>query len=195
MTDTTSPTSLLKNRTVIITLVVTIVVILIWLVAFFLPQGSKLSKLNTQEQSLQLKVKAGQAKVAQLKSEALHTPQLQAMSRQLNSYVPSSPGTYTYITTMSNTAAAAKVTIVSLGLGTEAETAGATFSSIQCSVSVTGTYDQLLAFIQDIYGLPRLTQINSVSFSGGGTGTNRGTVLSMSASLTIFTSAKITPAA
>ena len=62
-------------------------------------------------------------------------------------------------------------------------------------MSVTGPYDNLLTFIKDIYGLPRLTQINALTISGGGPNTSRSTVLNMTATLTIFTTAKSTAAA
>ncbi len=185
-----SSLNLLKSRPALITLGVLLLVILIWLIAFFLPQGKKLSTLSAQEQHLQAEVTAGQAKVAALKQEALHTPQLQAMSQQLNTYVPSTAGSYAYITTMSNTAAAAKVTITSLSPGSVTPVTGSSFSSIPFTVTVTGTYDELLTFIQDIYALPRLTQINTVSITGGGPQTNRGTPLNMTASLMIFTTQK-----
>jgi type IV pilus assembly protein PilO len=180
----------LKNRTTLLVIGGLLLLIIIWLVAFFLPQGSKLSKLSAQEQTLQAQVTAGNAKVAALKKEALNTPELEAISQQLTTYVPPNAGVYTYITTMSNTATAANVSIVSLLPGSPVATAGSEFASIPFTVAVKGTYDELLTFIQDVYALPRLTTINSIAITGGGPQTNRSTELAMTADLTIFTSAK-----
>ena len=49
MSEKTTSLGVLKNRTVLIGIAVAVVVILIWLVVFFLPQGSKLSKLKRAE--------------------------------------------------------------------------------------------------------------------------------------------------
>ena len=47
------------NRKILIGIVAALLIVVIWVAAFFLPEGTKLSKLNVQEQSLQAKVTAG----------------------------------------------------------------------------------------------------------------------------------------
>jgi len=196
MSDSTLSTAgILKNRTALLAIAGILLIIIIWLLVFFIPQGNKLSKLDAKATTLQAQVQAGQAKVTLLKKEALNTPALEAISQQLTSYVPPDPGIYPYITTISNTANSAKVNIVSLAPGTPMAVPGTNFLSIGFTVAVSGTYDQFLSFIQGIYALPRLTQINTVSITGGGPQTSRSTTLNMTATLTIFTTAKPTSTA
>jgi Tfp pilus assembly protein PilO len=195
MSEGSTTLDALKNRTVIICIAVGLLVVVIWLVAFFLPQGSKLSKLNAKEQTLQTQVTAGNAKVAALKKQALNTPALQAMQKQLSTAVPATADIFNYITALQNTATAAGVTVSNLSPSQPELTTGESFATIAVGMSITGTYDETLAFIKGLYALPRLTSINSIDFAGGGPGTSRSTPLNTSFSLTAYTSAKpATPA-
>src|SRR5271166_2346845 len=184
MSDGAKTLDVLKNRTVLIGLAVALLVVVIWLVAFFLPQGSKLSKLNTQEATLQTKVTAGNAKVAALKRQALNTPALEALSKQLSGYVPSTPDIFNYITALQNTATAAGVTVTTLSPNQPVPGTGQTFATIAVAMNVSGTYDEILAFIKGLYALPRLTSINAIAISGGGPTSNRSTALNGDFTLT-----------
>ena len=168
MSDSANTLAVLRNRRVLIGLAVALVVVILWLVAFFLPQGSKLAKLNAQESALQVKVAAGNAHVAVLKREAQSTPKLEAMSKQLSGYVPATPDIFNYITTLQNTATAAGVTVTTLSPNQPTPAAGQAFATIAVAMNVTGTYDEILAFIKGLYGLPRLTSINTITITGGG---------------------------
>jgi hypothetical protein len=48
-----STLAVLRNRQVVLSMVAAVVLVLIWALAFFLPQGRTLSKYQTQEQQLQ----------------------------------------------------------------------------------------------------------------------------------------------
>ncbi len=194
MSEKTTSLGVLKNRTVLIGIAVAVVVILIWLVVFFLPQGSKLSKLNAQSQSLQAQVTAGNAKVAALKRESLNTPALEAMSKQLKAAVPDTADIFNYITALQNTATAAGVTVTTLSPSQPATSTGQHFATVAVQMDVTGTYDATLALIKGLYDLPRLTSIDTLSITGGGPTTNRSTPLTTALELTAYTSAAPTAA-
>lgn len=194
MSEQTNSLGVLRNRTVLIGIVVALVIVVIWLVAFFLPQGSKLSKLNGQEQTVQNQVTAGNAKVAALKREALHTPALEAMSKQLNAAVPSTADIFNYITALQNVATAAGVTVTTLSPSQPVPGTAQHFATVAVQMTVTGTYDATLALIKGLYALPRLTSIGAVSISGGGPTTNRSTSLTTNLSLTAYTSAGVSAA-
>ena len=125
-----------------------------------------------------------------MKRQALSTPELEAMSKQLSAYVPTTADIFNYITTLQNAATAAGVTVTNLSPNQPAFTAGQAFATIVVQVGITGTYDDTLAFIKGLYGLPRLTSINSISITGGGPSSNRSTPLMSTLSLTAYTSAK-----
>jgi Tfp pilus assembly protein PilO len=188
VSDARLPLDILKKTPVIVSVVVAVVVVLIWLVAFFLPQGSKISKLDSQVQTLQSKVTAGNQKLAILKRESLTNSKLTAELATLKNYVPTAPDVYTYIGTITATVKSAGCKLVSLSpSGEGAASSGSSFYQIPVDLSVTGTYDHLLRLISDIYALPRLTIIPTMNISGGGPGTNRSTTLSATLDLETFT--------
>ena len=179
-------TKTLRSPIVLISVAVAFVIVLIWLFAFFLPQGKKLSTLNTQEATLEQEQAQLEAQLAQLKKTSEATPQLLALQAAFNVAVPPSADTYTYITTMVATCNQAGVTLNSITTGSPgAATNG--IDPITVSLSTAGTYDQALKLIQLLNKLPRLTIINSVSMTGGGPNTTRTTKLTESFSLSIFT--------
>ena len=63
-----SVTQTLRNRTTIAILVVSLVVVLIWLVGFFNPQGHKLSDVQSQIGQAQIEQGQLQAQLARLKA-------------------------------------------------------------------------------------------------------------------------------
>jgi Tfp pilus assembly protein PilO len=180
----------LKRPSTIIGGLVLLVVVIVWLLAFFVPQGHKLSSLRAQEASLRQAVAQDDAKVQTLRKESQHTAQIQAMYNGLAAYVPATEDLYTYIQTLSGAGKAAGVTITNISASSLVAVAKSNYSAVPITTAVKGTYDHLLAFLHDVYGLPRLTDIDSMSISGGGPGTNRTTTLTVTFQLSIFTSEK-----
>lgn len=186
----------LRSKPVLITIVVALVVMLIWLVAFFLPQGSKASKLNAQVQKLNQQVSQQNAKLTLLRKTSKATPQLLAMLAQYQGYVPSQPdvlsGPSPFIDLIDATATKTGIKLSSISPGSVTAIPGLAFAGIPVTVSVQGTYDSLLSFIKAMYALPRLTSINTISVTGGGPNTNRSTSLAASLDMQIYTTAKPT---
>jgi Tfp pilus assembly protein PilO len=180
-------TRALRSPFVIGGLVVALVVVLIWLFAFFIPQGNKINTLNTQETLLLAKQAALEAQVAALQKTSEATPQLLALEAAFAVAVPPTPDTYTYLTTMVATTAKAGVKLSTISTGSPGSPTDGV-SSISVTLSTSGTYDQTLTFIHLLNTLPRLTIINSLALQGGGPGTNRESQLTESFALTIFTS-------
>jgi Tfp pilus assembly protein PilO len=191
MSVAAGPLGALRRTPVVVAVVIAVVVVIVWLLAFFLPQGSKISTLDTKQQTLEQQVAQGNAKVARLKHTFQHAPQLRAMSAKLEADVPATTDIYNYIDSLSTTAAASNVKLTSVSPGAATQTStGSPFTAIPVSMVVKGTYDHLLSLITNIYALPRLTDIDSVSISGGGPGTSRTTTLIATLSLEAFTTAK-----
>ena len=169
---------------------VVVAVVVAWLLAFYLPQTRKLAALGAQRTTLQSTVANDEARLAQLRNEAQHVTQIRAMYDRLHGYAPKTAQLYTYIRTISRAAKKAAVTITSLQPGGLEAVSGTTYSAIPVTAAIKGSYDRLLAFVKDLYDLPRLTDLNALSVTGGGPGTNRSTILTVSLQLAIFTSEK-----
>ncbi len=188
MTKASQVLSVAKKPLVLIGAAGLVVVMLVWLFAFFLPQTHKLSSLETQKATLQQNVVLDQAKLQRVRQESHHVGQIQAIDSKLKGFVPTSEDLYTYIQTLSSAGNAAGVSISSLQPGTPVTATGTSYLAIPISADVKGTYNHLVTFMKAIYNLPRLTDINSISITGGGPGTNRSTQLSATFALAIFTS-------
>ena len=185
-----SPTiALLRRPKVLLVVAGVLIVVLVWVLAFFVPQGHKLSSLQSEVQTLQAQVDAGNARVAQLRVESQHSAQIQAMVQKLEGYAPATSD-ISYISVLSNAAKASGVAVTSLSPGAASPVKGSPFDSIPMAATVTGPYDNLLGFIRAVYQLPRLTDIDSVEITGGGPKSSRAAVLTATFQLEIFTSTK-----
>ena len=175
----------LRNRTMLLIIGGALVVLLIWFVAYFSPSGKQLSSVNAQTVSAQTQQAQLNEQLARLKVYANQAGALLQLSNRLTAALPSTTDIYDYITELSNAANATGVTILSVSPDTPTSTPGKV-TLIPVQVSTQGSYDQMLAFMKALYALPRLTIMNSVQLSGGGSGTNRSTQLSASFDMDIF---------
>jgi Tfp pilus assembly protein PilO len=182
-----------RSRKILIFAAVGLVILLIWVEAVFNPEGHKLASVNANVQAAQTQQSALQARLDRLKVYSSESGQFQALAQRLSAAVPSSTGVYGYITAISTAASTAGMKVASIS--PSQVTSEGTLEVVPIVVTASGTYSQTLAFIQALYALPRLTVINQVSISGGGTGTNRNTVLSDQLDLDIFPTQSSTQAA
>jgi Tfp pilus assembly protein PilO len=175
----------LRNRTMLLIIAGTLVVLLIWFVAYFSPSGKKLDSVNAQTQSAQTEQSELNAQLTRLRTYANQAGALIQLSDRLTAALPTTIDIYDYITALSNAAGSTGVNIQSISPSAPASAPGKV-TVIPVEVTVQGDYDQMLAFMKALYALPRLTVIQSVQLSGGGANTNRGTQLSASFDLDIF---------
>jgi Tfp pilus assembly protein PilO len=174
----------LKNRTMLLIIGGSVLVLLIWYVAYFAPSGKQLGAVGAQTQIAQTQQAQLNAELARLRSYSKETGTLATLSDRLGAALPATTDIYDYITALSNAGSVADVKITSIDPGSAAVVGPV--SVIPVSLSASGSYDQTLAFIKALYALPRLTVISSVDISGGGTQTSRSTSLTTTYSLYIF---------
>lgn|GEM_PF-1303622 len=158
-----------------------------WALAFFVPESRHLDTLEAQRAALQASLAADRARLRRVEHEAAYAGQLEAIDARLHRYAPSSAQLYPYIHTISTAARSAHVTITSLNPEGAVAVAGTPYAAVPIAASVKGTYDDLLAFLKELYTLPRLTDVNDLYVSGGGPGSTRTSPLSVSLQLAIFT--------
>ena len=176
--------SMLRQRRVLIAAAVALLVILIWMVALFLPEGRKVGTINVKVQAAQAEQVQLQDRLARLKAYSRESAKFEALQAKLTASVPSTTDIYDYITAISQIATATGIKVSNVD--PQPAQASGNVSVIPVAISASGTYDQTLAFIKALYALPRLTLISNVSISGGGNNTTRGTVLNDQFSLEIL---------
>lgn len=191
MINASAALGVIKKPVVLLGAVTLIALVLVWLLAFFSPQSHKLAALQAQKSSLQQTVLQDQARLLRVRAESHHVGQIRAIDTRLQGYVPASEDLYTYIQTLSSAGNRSGVSIVSLEPSLPVPAAGTSYDAVPITANVKGTYDHLVAFISAVYELPRLTDINGLTISGGGPGTNRTTTLTATFDLVIFMSQKV----
>ncbi len=154
-----------------------------------------MSKLNAQAAQLQTTQNQLNAKLIQLKK--LKNSNLQNLHNEYSALVPATPSTSAYLKQINGIVNQSGTSLKTLTVSTPTAatavtpgggTASATSSAllIPVTLSVTGTYDQNLKLMQLIYQASRLTTINAVTLAGGGPGSNRGSTLSATFTMTIY---------
>jgi type IV pilus assembly protein PilO len=179
----------IKKPTVLLSIGAIVLVIILWLVLFFVPQSHKLSSLRSQQASLNSLIQQDNARMQRLRTETHHLGQIRSMYSTLENYVPSTQGLYTYVHTISAAGKSAGINITSISPGAPVAASGTPYTAIPITAAIKGSYTELRNFLQGIYALPRLTDVNAISLNmTGGTGGELGATLQMA----IFTSQKAT---
>jgi len=111
--------------------------------------------VNSQTQAAQTQQTALQDRLARLKTYSKESAEFEALSQRLTAAVPVTSDVYDYITALSNAAAATGVDVSSVS--PSSPVTGGNVAVVPVSLSVSGSYDQTLAFIKALYALPRLT--------------------------------------
>jgi Tfp pilus assembly protein PilO len=204
MSDNPSPYELFRRPQIIISIAVAVLIVLGWLVLFFIPKGHTVATLNAKYTTLKKKVAAAKLEVDQLRKLTRTTAAFQARLTQLHHYVPTTPQLPSYILAIQATVKASGSTYVSMepgppepatgrsGPSTASKAGTGSYTILPVTLSVDATYDQLLALITDIYKLTRLTVIASINITGGGPGTKRSTLLTVTMKLQTFSVTKPT---
>lgn len=163
---------LLKRPAVYGTIIGAIILLILWWFVWMSPEGNKLSTVKAQETSLQVEIGAMNATIAGLKEQSALVPSELPYLAKFTAAIPDLPESGVLTEQLYNLMNHTHTFIASLSDATvDATTAG--YSTIPVSFVVDGSHDQVMSFIENIYNLPRLVTIQSVSLSpGGGTATN-----------------------
>lgn len=142
-----------------------VIVLLIWLVSWYLPQGKTLSKYDAQKANLLSQEASLQARLLAL--QKLHNSNLCNLHEQYDALVPPVVENTGYLRELNATVTQAGVHLNSVTLGNPGAGGTGGLASIPITLNTTGTYDAELQLMNLIYALPRLTTITSLNISGG----------------------------
>lgn len=190
MNATVSWKATLARPVVVLGIAGIVAVAAVWAFVFFLPQSRKLTTLQQEKISLDATVSKDNARLQRLRAEQHHVGEIRAMYRSLESYIPPTEELYTYVHTIAAAAKAAGVTVASLNPGQLAPVTGTPYSAIPVTAMVKGTFAHIKAFLRNVYRLPRLTDVNSLTLSGGGPHMAPTSPVSATFQLAIFSRAK-----
>src|ERR1700678_2874859 len=107
MAATTDKLGGLRNRTMMLVIGGSVLVLLIWFVAYFSPSGKQLGGINTKTQAPTPEQAQLNLQLDRLKACSKETGTLALLSNRLSAALPPTIDIYDYITALSNAAAAA----------------------------------------------------------------------------------------
>ena len=157
-----------------------VVVLVVWFMAFWKPEGSSLRAAQKSEAQAAAQVASEQAQIATLKADAPKVVKEKAVLNRLVQEVPDGPSLDQMLVTVNRAAAAAGVTLNAVGTpepsgwGTPPASSSPTTATgppyISLSLGVTGSQAQVLKFVSALDAQPRLYVVNSFSLSAPSAG-------------------------
>ncbi len=173
------------KRTSIIGLITGAVIVagvVAWLFAFFLPEGSHLGTLRQRQSNLDAQKVPLEMQLTSLRRLAAWENSAAGLNlySMLQQAVPSQPDEAQFLTQMSSLANKTGVTLTSItpsAAVAQPVISGSTtgvppYLTIPVSLSLTGTYPNVYLFLEDLYSLPRIMVINSLSLSSSSSGSS-----------------------
>jgi Tfp pilus assembly protein PilO len=164
-----------------------LVVALIAVSAYIIPEGHKVSAANASKVTLEAQQASLQSEILGLEHESRSEPKNCSTLRQDLTLVPTTPTVDLFLHQISQLAtdsgtATPSVTIASAGAsaGTGSVASGA--ETVGIDLEVSGTYRQVLNFLDglgNVHSLQRLYAVSSVTLDGNTTGASTGGVYSL----------------
>jgi hypothetical protein len=154
-----------------------LVIALIALAAWIVPEGHKVSSANANKITLLGQESGLQAEISSLAHESKSQPQNCSTLREDLTLVPGTPTVDLFLHQISQHATNSGTATPSVGI-TSSGTAGSTASvagaqTVGISLEVSGTYGQVLSFLNgldNVHSLQRLYAVSSVNLTGGTAG-------------------------
>jgi len=166
-----------------------VVLLLVWFMFLWSPQGSKLSDAkkrtaNAESQSSQLQLRLSRLQAAQKQA-----PELMATGEELRRAIPATPDLAQFILDANDAATAAGVDFLSISPSPPAPPIGAAPSEIHLQVTVTGSYAEVINYLDRLDDLPRLVVIDNLGLTPGGAEGSSPDTLSVAIAARMFTTA------
>jgi Tfp pilus assembly protein PilO len=158
----------LKRPPILISVLGVIVLLAVWWLGWMSPEAGKLSTINQQEQSRTSQLQTEQSQLqADKQDSALVAHDTKALAVFAKA-VPPAAEAGPLTTQLYNLSKSTGVTLQSLtDDSTTAPLAGASIGSIPIAISLKGTHRACLVFLADLYKLPRLITVSSVTPTPG----------------------------
>ncbi len=161
-----------RFRVPVLTGVGTLIVALVLYAAWISPEGSHLAKLQTQKTELQAQQTSLQLKIATLKREKTQFgASCQQLTTDLNE-IPGTPSVDVFLQQVTHLAVTSgDPNTPSIGVTEAAATPTAGVTPIGVSLTLSGTYGQMTAFLQGLDTFPRLFTVTGITVTGGAVAT------------------------
>lgn len=153
----------MKSRTITVSVLVAVVIIALWWVFAFSPARSEASKVAADVDTAKAESRTLETQNKQLEDLKAHAPQIEAERDRLRNAVPEDAQLASFIQQANQIATATGVKWASVSPTEPAPTG--TSGTIALSISVSGDYYQVLDYINQLEGMPRLVVVDQISLT------------------------------
>lgn len=164
-----------EERVGLVALGAVVLVLVVWFVAFWRPEGSSLRAAQKNEAQAVAQVSSDQAQIATLRADAPKVAKEKTVLQKLTQEVPDGPSLDQMLRTINSAAAASGVSLTSVGTPEPSGWGASSVSSspttgngpeyITISLDVTGAQARVLRFVSALDAQPRLYVVNSFGLS------------------------------
>jgi Tfp pilus assembly protein PilO len=185
-----------NQRIGLVTAGAALVLVVVWYLALWSPQGHKLTQAHADQTKAAAQVTHLQAQVAGLQALVRNIPADKTKLGQYTAAVPDNPQLPAALDQIQSAASTTRVTLSSISPSGAPSSAAKQSAlngvpGITVSMAANGTYPELMSFITSLNSMPRTLVITNLSLSGSGSGS----VPTMTASIStdIFDAGQPTP--
>lgn len=148
-----------------VTGVVLVVVVAAWYLALWSPRQKAIKKATADATAAQANVSVLLAELSALQAQARSQTQRQIELTRLRAAIPTTADISSVIVSLYNAASDAGIDLTSIS---DSQPEAGTPPSVKISLAVTGHFYQVLQFLNDLAGLPRIVVIDNVALAPGG---------------------------
>jgi Tfp pilus assembly protein PilO len=165
------------------------VLLAVWFLLLWSPQGNKLSDAKKRTAAAETQNSQLQLRLSRLQAAQKDAPELMATGEELRRAVPASPDLAQFILDANDAATAAGVDFLSISPQPPQAPSGAGPSVVSLQISVTGSYAEVINYLDRLDDLPRLVVVDKLGLTPGGAAGGAPDDLSVSITARMFTTA------
>lgn len=156
-----------KRPAVFGTVLATIVIALVWWMAWMSPEASKLNSVESQQTSAQGQISLLQTQITSLKAQSVQLTKELPYLKFFQSQIPPLPLQGELTSQLYQLSLSTKTFISSLSDNSvaPATTTSAGYSTMPISIQLSGSHNGVVAFLQGLYHLQRLITIQQISLT------------------------------
>ena len=155
----------MKSRTITVSVLVAVVIIALWWVFVFSPARSEASKVAADVDTAKAESRTLETQNKQLEDLEAHAPQIEAERRPPAQRRPRGRATSPSFIQQANQIATASRREVGVGFADRTRPDRNARETIALTISVSGDYYQVLDYINQLEGMPRLVVVDQISLT------------------------------
>jgi Tfp pilus assembly protein PilO len=161
----------------------------VWFLLLWGPQGNKLSDAKKRTTAAETQNSELQLRLSRLEAAQKDAPELMATGEELRRAVPASPDLAQFILDANDAATAAGVVVLAISPQPPQASPGGGPAVVSLQISVTGSYAEVVNYLDRLDDLPRLVVIDKLGLAPGGAPGSAPDDLSVSITARMFTTA------